>query len=123
MTVVLATAMPLSLLVLTVANFRDLPWFPRVVAFVGPVLMAWHYANLSIELSLSNGRSLESRSLLRKISVAVTAIVEIDARRWNRGFISIRTPRTTITLYRDAPGALEAMREVARMNPAIRLRE
>jgi hypothetical protein len=95
-TVVLATALPLALAVGAIASALDRhqwPWFLWILAVLLPAGMAVTYARLAIE---------------------------IDARRWNRGFICIKSPRTTVYLYRMMPGALEAMRELADQHPSIK---
>jgi hypothetical protein len=125
-TVVLATALPMVLLAGAIAAQlvrSSTPWFMWVLIVLVTVGIAFSYARLSVEISLTDGDSLECRSLLGRVSVPVAAITEIDARSWNRGIIFIKSPGTTVHLYRAMPGALGALRELADRSPSIKFRE
>ena len=85
--------------------------------------MAISNGRVVLEISSTDLRTLECRSLFGAVSLPVSAITLIDIRRWNRGFIRIRSEVSTIFLRRDMPGALAAMDELMRLNPTIEVRK
>ena len=99
------------------------PKYVTVLLLVFAAVMAYSYGSLATELAIENSGRMKSSSLLSKKSIRITDIRSIDIRRWNRGFITVRAAGTRLVMYRDMPGAIEAMRGIAKGNPAIELKE
>jgi UPF0288 family protein (methanogenesis marker protein 3) len=90
---------------------------------VVPGVIVYSYGSVATKLAIDNDGQMKWSSLLHKKSIRLTEIRSIDVRRWNRGFITVRTSGTRVFMYRDMPGAIEAMKTIAKGNPTIELKE
>jgi len=102
---------------------QPLPKHVMVFFLVVPAAMVYSYGSVATELTIENDGQMKWSSLLHKKSIRLTDIRSIDVRRWNRGFISVRTPGTRLFMYRDMPGAIEAMKTIAKDDPTIELKQ
>ena len=94
-----------------------------IFLIVVPVAIVFSYGSVATEFIIKSEGQMIGSSLFRKKIISITDIRSIDIRRWNRGFIYIRTPGTRLLMYRDMPGALDAMKTIAKNNPGIMLKQ
>jgi len=99
------------------------PKYVTVFLLVVPAVMVYSYGSVATKLTIENDGQMKWSSLFYKRSIRLADIRSIDVRRWNRGFITVRTPGTRLFMYRDMPGAIEAMKTIANGNPTIELKE
>ena len=119
----LATAIPILLLVFVLQRASTTPLIVLGLALVGFIAISRTYGKLATEMSMQNQNSLEFNSLFGKVSIPISSIKYIDARPWNRGMISIKSSDSYVYFYRNMPGALEAMRELVAINSSIQLKQ
>jgi len=85
--------------------------------------LAWYgYMAVPFEFELSPKGVISFRSACRTLSVPISDIIEIDARRWNRGFVFFRYAHGKIVLFRSTPGIKELIDSVESRNPSTILR-
>ena len=99
------------------------PRYLTLFLLVVPGVIVYSYGSVATKLAIDNDGQMKWSSLLHKKSIRLTEIRSIDVRRWNRGFITVRTSGTRVFMYRDMPGAIEAMKTIAKGNPTIELKE
>jgi hypothetical protein len=101
---------------------QQTPWYIWGLFLAGPALIVYSYGFVATEVSIKDGQ-IKLSSLFSKKSINIIDIDRIDVRPWNRGFIIIRTPDTRFFMYRNMPGAIEAIKNIARSNPHIKLKK
>lgn len=99
------------------------PTYVTVFLLLVPVVMVFSYGSVATELTIENDGRMTGYSLFRKKCIHIADIRSIDIRRWNRGFIYVWTQNTRLFMYRDMPGAIEAVKKIAKDNPEIVLRQ
>lgn len=112
----------LAFFVIAWCSDQQTPWYIWGIFLAGPALIVYSYGYVATEVSIKDGQ-IKLSSLFAKKSINITDIDRIDVRPWNRGFIIIRTSNTRFFMYRNIPGAIEAMKNIARGNPAIKLKK
>ena len=122
-TILLAAALPIVLLVFLMQRASATPLIVLGLAFMGVFAISRTYGRLATEFSMLDRNTLECKTLFGKVLLPVSTIESIDGRPWKRGMIDIKSANTCVYFYRNMPGALEAMREIAAMNSSIKLRQ
>jgi len=99
--------------------------YTKVFFLLFAAFIAYCYGSLATELTIDieNGSLMTSSSLLFKKSIRIADIRWINIRPTNRGFITVRAAGAWLSMYRKMPGAIDAMRSIAKSNPAIELKE
>ncbi len=122
-----ATILPAILIILVILASRSIVTTPKfVMIMLVAIAAALIYSCgtiVALMVTSTEDNQLECKSLLRRKVIPINEIRVIDARPWNRGFISIRAPGVYICLYRGMPGALTAVSDLVKMNPSINLRQ
>jgi len=98
---------------------------PAIVAFFGVivVLLAWYgYLTIPFEFELKSDNTIEFSAVLRKTTVPVSDVREIDARPWNRGLVIFRLPHTTISAFRALPELRNLIEKVKNDNPSVKIK-
>src|SRR5262245_53493327 len=81
---------------------------PLAALTVGLAIIAlfWiSYLRVPYEMELRPDDTAEFRALAGLQVVSLVEISYVDARIWNRGFITLRSPKGSIFIYRSMPGA------------------
>jgi hypothetical protein len=102
-------------------------WYgvPFIVILVSLVFaaLAWYgYMTVPFEFETSPEGFISFRSPYRTLTIPISDIIEIDARRWNRGFVFLRYAHGKITLFRKTPGMRDLIDSIQRRNPSAILR-
>jgi len=98
---------------------------PAVVAALGGifVLLSWYgYLTIPYEFELKTENSIQFSAVLRKITVQVSDVREINARPWNRGMVTFRLPHGPIYLFRGMPKLKDLIDKVKDGNPSVQVR-
>lgn len=83
------------------------------------ILLAWYgFMTLPYEFELTPGGIIFFRSICRTLSIPISDITEIDARRWNKGFVFFRHAHGKIALLKSTPGLRELIDSVVCHNPS-----
>jgi len=93
---------------------------PLSVAIGGVLLvaLAWSgYLDVTYEFEVGPDDTIQFRSIARRRTLALREIRYIDARRWNRGFVTLRYAGGTVAIFRAMPGVRELVEEVRRRSP------
>lgn len=82
-------------------------------------VLAWHsYMRLPYQFVYASGEWITFQSVLRTVQVAFRDVRSVDARRWNRGFVTIRHESGSIHLLRNTPGIGGLVAEIQHSNPS-----
>lgn len=74
------------------------------------------------EFEMSPEGHISFRSPFCFRSILISEIIEIDARRWNRGYIVFRYTHGKVTLFRNTPGMKDMIDSIQHRNPSTILR-
>jgi site-specific recombinase XerD len=89
----------------------------------GIAVVAWFgYMAVPYEFAYEAGSPIYFRSVVRAVRVTFQDIKSVDARRWNRGFVTLRHTGGSINLLRHMPGIDELIAEIHRLNPSAVVR-
>lgn len=102
---------------------QSTPKYVMLFLLVVPAIMVYSYGCVATGITIGDDGQMRCSSLFQKKSIRLADIISIDVRRWSRGFIYVRTLDTRIFMYREMPGAIEAMKAIAKANPAIELKQ
>jgi hypothetical protein len=93
---------------------------PLALSILGIALtvIAWYsYMTVPIEFEFTPGDRLCFRSVGRRLTFPVHDICQIDARLWNRGFVTIRYSHGSVFLFRKMAGVKDLIERVKSQNP------
>jgi hypothetical protein len=97
--------------------------FIAILASLGVAALAWYgYMTVPFEYEMSPEGHISFRSPCCSRSILISDISEIDARRWNRGFIVFRYTHGKITLFRNTPGMKDMIDSIQHRNPSARVK-
>ena len=96
---------------------------PLLVGGLGITVVAWFgYLTIPYEFGYEAGQPISFQAVVRTVRVAFQDIKSIDARRWNRGFVTLRHTGGSIHLLRQMPGTNELIADIQRRNPSVLIR-
>jgi len=102
------------------ASDPQAPLVVRVV-FAVLVLVAW-LSNLSIPRRIEiRGADMLLERPVGAGRLRIADVTKVNSRKWNRGFVTIRTKRGTVLLFRHMPNVSALVAEIARQNPKAKL--
>jgi hypothetical protein len=102
------------------ASDPQLPMVARVV-FAVLVAVAWlSYLSIPRRIKIDGADMVLERPIGRD-QLRIADVTKVDSRKWNRWFVTIRTKRGTIHLFRDMPNVSALVSEIARQNPTTKL--
>ena len=105
-----------------IAAFRGEPLVELAFGLLVVAAVSFGCLDIPHEMELSPDGSVAFRSVLRRRTVSCADITAIDARRGNRGFITIRSRKTVVSIQRVMPGARELLDAVRRDSPTAVIR-
>jgi len=111
---------PLLALFLGIQLARTSTSVALCVLAVLPMLLSLTYLRVVTEFSITE-RELNCRSLWGTRRIPIEEIRLIDARPGNRGLLIVKSTAASIYTYRNMPGALQALVELQRQNPNIKV--
>lgn len=89
-----------------------------VLLGVGVSLLMWvSYLDVPYALDLRSDETAQFWAITRRRVVAFRDIKHIDARPWG-GFVTLRSPRVRVAMFRSMPGLKELLEAARRSNPA-----
>jgi len=99
--------------------------YPAIFSFLGFifVILTWYsYMTIPFEFEFAPDNCLRFRAIGRKLIVSIYDIREIDARAWNRGFVTFRLSRGVIYLFLAMPGLKNLIEEVKSNNQSVQVK-
>ncbi len=95
------------------------PRAPGVFWVLGPIAVGiawWSYVSIPRRLAIDGGALVVERPIGR-LSVPIAKIRRVDARVWNRGFVTVATESGKIYLLRGTENLSVVVAEIVRQNP------
>ncbi|MGC4093075.1 MAG: hypothetical protein QM756_35345 [Polyangiaceae bacterium] len=116
------SAVPVGASVFVAITASKSPLLGVLLIHVLLAALAW-YSSLSIpRVTGVWDRRLFWDAPLGGDEISLSEITEIDARRWYRRFVRIRTRRRTVYFLRSMPGLTDIFSTIARRNPQLTVR-
>jgi hypothetical protein len=98
---------------------------PATVSIIGFVLsgFVWYSEMTSpFEFEIGDSDSLRFRAVARRQNIPISDFREVDARLWNRGFVTLRYSAGRIYLLRTMPGMKDLIEHLQKHNSKIVVR-
>ncbi len=96
---------------------------PVILVSIGFAMLFWYgYMMVPFEFEMGPEGLITFRSPCCSRSIPISDIIEIDARKWNRGFVFFRYPPGKIALFRNTPGMKDLIGLIQSRNPSTILR-
>lgn len=104
------------------AALKGLPAVVAILGFIFVVLAWYGYLTIPFEFELNAENTIQFSAVLRKVTVQVSDVREIDARPWNRGMVTFRVPQGPLFLFRGMPKLKNLIEKVKDINPSVQVR-
>jgi hypothetical protein len=95
---------------------------PQEVLVIGAIVAClawWGYLSVPYSVELKEDDSAEFRSLLGRRVVRLADVQRVNAGRWNRGFVTVRSGGTVVNLFGTMPGVDALLHGIQRCNPTV----
>jgi hypothetical protein len=110
----------IAMLGFTIGAASD-PRAPGPLWILGVIIVAvgwWSYASIPRRIAL-NGAELVLDRPIGSMSVPIAEVRRVDARVWNRGFVTVITQRRKIYLLRSTKNLFAIVAEIKQQNPSV----
>ena len=78
--------------------------------------------HIPYEFEHTDADTLIFKSFARSLTIRICNITDVDARRWNKGFIKIRSTQGSVSLFREMPGIHALINAVKDKNSMARIK-
>jgi hypothetical protein len=102
------------------ASAASNPWVPALLWLIGAlgVFLAWSsYLSIPRRVVI-NGADVVFERPIGTLSMPILAILHIDVRAWNRGFVVLSTQRRKLYLLRHMPDLFTIVADITQHNPS-----
>ena len=98
-------------------------WYggPRILLVVGAIVVCltwWGHLSVPYSLELKEDASVEFRSWLGRRIIRLADVQSVNAGRWNRGFVTVRSRSTVVNLLAAMPGLDPLLHGIRQCNPS-----